>query len=212
MRHAPSSPASGLPRRRRVAAAALGALALALATLAPRPAAAEELNGRLAVGLEQTLGGATGLAFRYFFTEAVGLTSTLGVDLTLLNDGSGDVATGLNGSLGLAFHFARSLHAHLGIGLRANLGWKSQAAAALAHADATGGVLQISLEIPLFLEFFLSEHFSVGAATGLLLSFVPDDGAVLAPAGAGGTTTPGTTGIGIGAGSVTATLSALYYF
>ncbi|MCA9518076.1 MAG: hypothetical protein KC635_24225 [Myxococcales bacterium] len=210
MRRAPSPHP---PRRHRVGATFVAAVAAAAVLVAsPGPAAAEELNGRLAVGLEQTLGGSSGLALRYFFTEAVGLTTTLGVDLTLLGDGSGDIATGLNGSLGLAVHFARSLHAHLGIGLRANLGWKSETAAKLADENATSGILQFSLEVPLFLEFFLSEHFSVGAATGLLLSFVPDDGSVLAPAGAGGTTKAGATGIGIGAGAVTATLSVLYYF
>lgn len=191
------------------------ALAPLLVVHAPvSSASAKDLNGRLGVGLEETLGGATGLAVRYFFSEGVGITSTLGVDITLVDgeDGESDVATGFVGSVGIAVHFARSLHAHLGFGVRATFGYRSLAAAQLIDPTVTSTDLHVALELPLILEFFLSDHFSVGASTGFILNFVPDSGGTLATSGAGGTKAPGAIGIGIGAGSIGATLSVLYYF
>ncbi|TNF30048.1 MAG: hypothetical protein EP329_14420 [Deltaproteobacteria bacterium] len=186
---------------------------LALSTSAP-DAAAKDLSGRLGIGLEETLGGATGFALRYFFSEGVGVTSTLGVDITLVDgeDGQSQVATGFVGSFGVAVHFARSLHAHLGFGVRATFGYRSLEAAQLIDPAVTATDLQVALELPLILEFFLSDHFSVGASTGFILNFVPDSGSTLATSGAGGTRTPGAIGIGIGAGSIGASLAILYYF
>jgi len=199
------------PCRRWCAVAALLAASL---LAAPSPAAAKDLDGRLAVGVEQTLAGASGIAFRYFLSESVGLTSTVGLDVTVVDreDSSSAFATALTSSLGVAFHFARSLHAHLGVGLRANVAWRTAESARLLDPAASGGTVQFALEVPLFLEFFLSDHFSVGVATGLLLNFVPERGAILTPAGPGGTTTPGSIGFGLGAGSVSGTLTVLYYF
>ena len=190
------------------------ALALLVATAFAPAAHAKDLNGRLAVGLEETLGGATGLAVRYFFSEGIGISSTLGVDVTLVegSDGKSKVATGFLGSFGLAFHFARSLHAHLGVGVRATIGYRSLASARLVDPTATTTDLQVALEFPLLLEFFLSDHFSIGVSTGFILNFVPKSGSTLPTSGAGGTRAPGAIGIGIGAGSVGGTLAVLYYF
>lgn len=190
-------------------------LAALLAVAASAPDAdAKDLSGRLGVGLEETIGGASGFAVRYFFSEGVGVTSTLGVDITLVDggDGQSQVATGFLGSFGIAVHFARSLHAHLGFGVRATFGYRSLQAAQLIDPSATSTDIQIALELPLLLEFFLSDHFSVGASTGFILNFVPKSGSTLPTSGSGGTRTPGAIGIGVGAGSIGATLAILYYF
>jgi len=71
---------------------------------------------------------------------------------------------------------------------------------------------QIALEIPLLLEFFLSDHFSVGVSTGILVNFAPSGGQSLDGEGAGTDVPDGAVGIGIGAGSVSATLAVIYYF
>ena len=203
-----------MPQRPRRLFPLAAAVALAAFAALGASAHAKDLNGRLGVGLEETIGGATGFAVRYFVSEGVGLTSTLGVDITLVDgeDGQSKVATGFVGSFGIAVHFARSLHAHLGFGVRATFGYRSLEAAQLIDPSATSTDLQVALELPLLLEFFLSDHFSVGASTGFILNFVPKSGSSLPTSGAGGTRTPGAIGIGVGAGSIGATLAVLYYF
>lgn len=198
-----------MPRTPRTLCALLVA-ASAAAALASPPCGAKDLQGRLAVGVEQTLAGTSGVAVRYFLTEGLGLTSTVGLDLAFVDDVDA-VATGFTGSVGLLAHFARSLHAHLAFGARATVGWRNLASRQLADPDATASDLQLALEFPLALEFFLSDHFSVSAATGVLITFVPDSGATLPTSGHGGTRSPGAVGVGVGAGSVS-TLAVLYYF
>ncbi|MFT7581593.1 MAG: hypothetical protein ACI9MR_003271 [Myxococcota bacterium] len=179
----------------------LGLLLLLVVALAPSEGHAKDLAGRLGIGIEQGLSGVSGLAIRYFPSEAIAVSATAGLDLTFdSTEGTDDLAVGWQGSMGVAFHVARSLHAHLGLAPRLTL------------ARNPGRSVQVNIELPLFLEFFLSDHFSVGAATGILINIVPDDGPSLSSPGTGGTQTNGAVGIGFGAGSVTSTLAVLYYF
>lgn len=173
-------------------------------------AEAKDLGGRLGIGIEQSIGGVTGLSFRYFFSEDLGIATTIGTDLAFLS--GGDLASTFVGSVGLEWHVARTQHAHLGLGARVSVGWQSLTSAQLIDPTAEDADVQVALEIPLHLIFFLSDHFSVGVSTGILINFVPSSGETLRPDGAGGTTEGGAVGVGIGAGSVSGTLSVLYYF
>jgi len=201
--------------RSRPAPAALTALvALVLASAVAAPdARARDMDGRFGIGLEQSLGGASGLAIRYFTSESLCLQATLGVDIAVVDRGdSNDVSAGVVGSAGVAFQLARGQHAHFSAGLRLALGYRSLDALRLLDPEATSSDVHVAIEIPLGLEVWLADNFSVGVATGVLVSFVPDGGAQLDGDGAGTSAPAGSIGIGLGAGSVTATLSALYYF
>jgi len=190
----------------------LAALASVIAVTAP--AHAKNMDGRFGVGLEQTLGGVTGLAVRYFATEALCINGTIGIDITAIDKGNRtDVEAGALGSLGLAFHFARGLHAHFSGGLRLTLAYRSlDAFQAIVDPTATDSNLQFAIEIPLGIEIWLADNVSFGAATGVLINFVPSSGAQLDGTGAGTDAPAGSVGIGIGAGSILATLSLIYYF
>jgi len=194
--------------------APLGALvALAALTATAAPARAKNMDGRFGLGLEQSLGGATGIAVRYFASEVLCIGATLGVDVAIVDQGSStDVSAGVEASAGVAFHLARGQHAHFSVGLRTTIGYRSLDALRLIDPEATAGDVQIAIELPLALEVWLADNLSVGAATGILVNFVPSGGAQLDGDGAGTNVPPGSIGIGIGAGSVTATLSVLYYF
>ena len=172
-------------------------------------AAAREMDGRFGIGLEQSLGGASGLAIRYFTSESLALQATLGVDIVVLD---GEVSAGVVGSAGVALQLARSQHAHLSIGLRGTLGYRSLDAFRIIDPTATDSDLHVAIELPLGLEVWLADNFSFGAATGFLINIVPGGGAQLHGDGPGTSAPPGAIGIGIGAGSVTATLAILYYF
>jgi hypothetical protein len=169
----------------------------------------KEMDGRFGIGLEQSLAGASGLAFRYFTSDSLVLQATLGVDIAIVE---GEVSAGVAGSAGIAFQLARSQHAHLSVGLRGTLGYRSLDAFRIIDPTATDSDLHFALELPLGLEVWLADNFSVGAATGILVNVVPGGGAQLHGEGHGTTAPPGSVGIGIGAGSVTATLTVLYYF
>lgn len=170
---------------------------------------AKDMDGRFGIGIEQSLAGATGLAIRYFTSDVLALQATLGVDVVIVE---GDVSAGVVGSAGAAFQLARSQHAHLWVGLRGTLAYRSLDAFQIIDPTATDSDLHFALEIPLGLEVWLADNFSAGVATGILVNVVPGGGAQLHGDGAGTSAPPGSVGIGIGAGSVSATLSVLYYF
>ncbi len=173
------------------------------------PASAREMQGRFGIGLEQSLGGASGLGIRYFASPGFTVAATLGLDLAVVD---GDVSAGVAASLGGAFQLARSEHAHLSIGARLALGYRGLESFRVIDPTATESNAHFALEFPLGLEVWLSDHLSIGAATGILVNLIPDGGAQLRGDGPGTTAPPGSVGIGIGAGSLSGTLSMLYYF
>lgn len=185
----------------------------AIVTAAAPDAHAKDMDGRFGIGLEQSLGGVSGLGIRYFFSNALCLDMLAGIDLAFVpKDGKTEVSAGFQGSAGIAFHFARSLHANLSIGLRLALAYRELDALKLLNPTATDAVVDVAVEIPLALEVWLADSFSLGASTGILLDFVPKSGAQFRGAGAGSSAPAGSTGLGFGAGSVIATLSLMYYF
>jgi len=179
------------------------------ASLVASSAHAREMDGRFGIGLEQSLGGANGLALRYFTSESLALQATLGVDMTIV---SGDISAGVRASAGLAFQLARSEHAHLSVGARLTVGYRSLGALQIIDPTATTSDVHLAIELPIGLEVWLADNLSIGAATGILINIVPDGGSQLAGTGAGSDAPPGSVGIGIGAGSVTGTLFIFYYF
>ncbi len=191
----------------RVGPAGLAIMVLA-AALAPT-AHAREMDGRFGIGIEQSLGGASGLAIRYFTGESLAIQATLGVDMTIV---SGDISAGVAASAGLAFQLARSEHAHLSVGARLTVGYRSLDAFQIIDPTATESDVHVAIELPIGLEVWLADNFSVGAATGILINIVPEGGSQLDSTGVGSDAPPGSVGIGIGAGSVTGTLFILYYF
>jgi hypothetical protein len=199
------------PAHRLIPSLLAGALCLSSTSSAARPMA-----GRLGVGLEQTLAGAAGLGLRYFTEDTLAIAVTLGLDLAVADSPEDpartDVAVGLSTSLGALWQVARSDHAHLALGARLALGYRTLDARLLVDPEATASELDLALELPLSLEVWLSDHFSLTCATGVLIHLVPDSGAQLDGGGAGSHAPPGGVGVGFGAGSITATLGAFYYF
>ena len=180
---------------------------------------AKDLNGRFGIGVEQSLGGVTGVTLRYFPTRSLGVLFTGGMGLSVteedLDNGESKhaLSVGVAASLGIVYNFARSLHANLGIGARVSAGLGAISAAELTQDTDKELALEWALEVPLTAEFFLSDNFSLSVATGLLLRFVPQAGAALSPSGFGGGGSASKAAIvGVGAGSVLGTLGIVYYF
>ena len=191
-------------------------LSLALLLLSTQ-VSAKNLQGRLGLGLEQSVSGISGLTVRYWSWDRLGLHATLGGGLAAgLGENADEVGTDIGFSAGLIYNVARALHANLGFGVRAAIGMKNEAmrnaSVPAGGTPLSGDELQFNIELPLIIEYFLSESFSVSVSSGFLLAFIPADGALLTPKGNAGSTTPKTIGVAIGAGSITGSLGAVFYF
>jgi len=193
--------------------------------LVPLSASAKDMNGKLGVGMTQTLGGVTGTSFRYWVTRSVGIETTLGVSL-VERDGVRSSTT-VNGALGVFYAFVQKRTANLSIGLRADLGFRTAPSAqgqsvkvddAVNSEDesltfeATESTLQINAEVPLMVEYFFSDSFSVNASFGFVVVIIPDEGKVLDISGLGNADNVGEIGIGVGAGGLFGTAGFTYYF
>ena len=190
---------------------------LVVSLLVSQAAQAKDLPGRLGLGLEQSLSGVSGLTVRYWAGERLGVHATLGGGLAAgLGENQDEVGSSIGLSAGLIYNVARSLHANLGFGVKAAMGLRNEAMrnAGTAPGDEarTGDDFQFNVELPIVIEYFMSESFSVSVSSGFLIAFIPEDGAVLTPKGHGGGSIPKTIGVGIGAGSITGSLGAVFYF
>jgi hypothetical protein len=159
-------------------------LAAVLATAVPSPAAARDMNGKFGLGYEQTLGGVSGIHLKYHVRDFV-IQGIVGFDLFKPKDL--DPRTSVKGSVGLTYNFARFEIANLGVGIRADVGWRNGNAVtadARKACTAEGGTScdtlsrgsrwQVNLEIPLVAELFFTDHFAVSLQAGVLFTFVTE--------------------------------------
>jgi hypothetical protein len=162
----------------------LGVVGILLSCLLVGTAAdARDMNGKFGIGYSQTLGGVSGIQLKYYVQDFV-IEGTFGFDL--FKPSSLDVRTGVKGSVGVVYNFARFEIANLGVGVRADIGWRNGASvgASLAKAcvDAGGvaadcqknnpgsSVWQFNVEIPLIAELYFTDHFAVNLSTGVLFT------------------------------------------
>jgi len=194
------------------------AVPLLVASLLLSPHAdAKNLQGRLGLGLEQSISGISGLTVRYWSGEKLGLHATVGGGLAAgLGEEADEVGTSIGVSAGVIYNVARALHTNLGFGIRAAIGMRDEALRNALDTSGdttrTGDDIQFNIEVPLVIEYFLSESFSVSVSSGFLIAFIPAEGAVLNHKGNAGSTIPKTIGVAIGAGSITGSLGAVFYF
>lgn len=151
-----------------------GALALLLVLSFAAPvASAKDLPGKFGLGYVSTLGGVGGLDIQYYVSRFIGLEAVLGLDYISASDRS---PLSFKFALGGRFNFARAKDANLGVAIRANIGIANSA---YFGPNAKDGSVHFNLEIPLIAEYFLSSHFSIFTQVGLLIDFIPKNGAVL---------------------------------
>ena len=184
---------------------------LSLLVFASPDLSAKDLAGKFGLGYESTLGGVRGLDLLYYVNRHLAIEGVLSLDYVSAAEES-PMVFGM--TIGARYNFARAKDANLGLGVRANIGY--------GNADrtkvATGGaddesIVHFNFEIPIILEYFLSNHFSLSTKVGLLIDLIPEKGAVLHPTNAYNMTTGGdTTRIAFGAPGLMAALGATFYF
>ena len=180
------------------------------------PASAKDLKGRAGVGLEQTLGGASGVTLRYWPAQAFGISLTAGAKIASYDGvdeaGAAEVkyASIVTGAVGVMYNIARSLHANLGVGARVTLGFQTGETNDIVPEAGDG--TQFNFEIPIQLEFFMSDSFSVSVATGVVFALIPEDGPTLEVDGHDKVQRNDAVIIDLGAGSIAGSLGVVYYF
>lgn len=189
------------------------------------PVAARDMNGKFGVGYDQSLGGVSGLNLKYHVGN-VGIWGTLGFDL--FKPAESDPRTAVRFAVAVLYDFARFEIVNLGVGLRADVGWRNGEAVTADRRKAAGctagtacplvtkadSLWQVNLEIPLVAEIFFTDHFALHVATGLTFTILTTDDVAL-PQDTGrlstGTKEKGF-GFGIGNGSLFGSAGFTVYF
>jgi len=200
-------------------------LILCVLLMLPAGASAKDMNGKFGIGLSQTLGGVSGATFRYWATRSFGIEAIIGV--SLIDRGGLRSSTTLNSSLGVLYAFVQKRTANLSIGARLDFGFRTAPAAeaksvrvsdavdsqtASSTQEASDTTFQFNVEVPLIVEYFFSDSFSVTLAFGFVVVIVPDEGKVLETSGHGSASEPGELGFGAGTGGLFGSAGFTFYF
>jgi hypothetical protein len=198
----------------------LPAIALCLMLLLPASALGKNMDGKFGFGLQRTMLGAQGLCVQYWNGPKFAVGLLLGMGFTLDPDNTN--ATTLHGGVGAKYILVATKYANLTVGGRAVLGWSTAYAtqAAESQADAAAGedsaareIIQWGLELPLEVEYFFSDAFSLNVATGLTFTMIPDEGPLFPPADVPGARyEKGYKNIGVGVGSLFGQAGFSFYF
>ncbi len=215
------------------------------------PIAAKNMHGKFGVGFQRTLLGVQGFSFAYWMTPKLCFVTTagLGFDRTDINqvreviaaDGTAttDVvaseswSTSLLAAAGVKYVLYGTKYANLSLGIIADLGWANKLIYdADTVVDAEGNAqtvqstatnrIQWGVEVPMEVEFFFSDAFSINLAAGMFVTAVPSapanysgansTAAILAPTGLGQVDAPDEVGIAIGAGGLFGHAGMNFYF
>jgi hypothetical protein len=198
-------------------------MTLSLAVMAP-PAAAKDMNGKFGLGFTQTLGGVSAMSFRYWVTRDVALELDFG--LSFLDSSGVRTSTEFLGAFGVMYALVQHRTANLMIGLRGDIGFRSQpptsgsvnvssaantqSESAIAETDTS--LVQFNLEIPLIVEYFFSDSFSINLAVGIVLIFVPEGGTILDSTGLGVIDADTDFAVGVGTGGLLGSAGFTFYF
>ena len=205
-------------------------------------AQARNMNGKLGFGYQRTMLGVQGLSVGYWMTQKLAIQMTAGLGFERFNineDGSASEVwtTALLGAAGLKYVMYGTKFANLSVGALFDFGWTSKllyskqssttADDGTVSTQTSQGVdnnrMQWGVEIPLEIEFFFSDAFSINLATGLFFTISPkasseDASAVafrntiLEQSGLGAATEPDQIGIAIGAGGLFGHAGFKFYF
>ncbi|MFT5429385.1 MAG: hypothetical protein ACI9OJ_000055 [Myxococcota bacterium] len=182
------------------------------------------MNGKFGLGFTQTLGGVSAMSFRYWVTRDVALEIDFG--LSFLDSSGVRTSTEFLGAFGVMYALVQHRTANLMIGLRGDIGFRSQpptsgsvnvtsaansqSASAIAETDTS--LVQFNLEIPLIVEYFFSDSFSINLAVGVVLIFVPEGGTILDSTGLGVIDADTDFAVGVGTGGLLGSAGFTFYF
>jgi hypothetical protein len=190
---------------------------LSLLMFATPDLSAKDLAGKFGLGYESTLGGVSGLDLLYYINRHLALEGVLSMDYVSADPDS-PMIFGM--TLGGRYNFARAKDANLGLGVRVNIGYGNSDRSKILYGKTEDeSIVHFNIEVPIILEYFLSNHFSISTKVGLLIDVIPEKGPVLTPGGVyqetllkEDTGSGDTTRISFGAPGLIGALGATFYF
>jgi hypothetical protein len=132
------------------------------ALLAVSSGFAKDMTGRFGVGADQTLGGVGGLSLQYQASRLFGIQLIMGMSFTAPAADGAEEVTHFDGAVLGFLHLADFDMASLHVGAGANIGTRSE----------FDNQLNFKAEIPLRVEFFLSNHLSLHTDVGVVFDFI----------------------------------------
>jgi hypothetical protein len=204
-----------------------------LTLLGASPANAKNLHGKAALGIQRTLLEAQGITFAYWATPKVCVSFVLGAGFVngeveakrdldedgVLEDYMKQLSsTSLLGAFGVKYVIYGTKFANLTVGFRADMGWASSLGD-LQEDDTwkdRNDVTQFGFEIPLEVEYFLSDAVSINLATGATFTWIPDGLpeklSLLGSTGIGQGVRAKDRAVSIGGGSIFSHIGVRFYF
>jgi len=183
-------------------------------------ASAKNMHGKFGTGYQRTLLGAQGLSFTYWGSPQLALCFQLGAGFVL--DANNDNTTTILAAGGVKYVFFGTKFANLSLGAKLDLGWATKLTVPHVGTDGAPGTRDISnvtqwgVEVPLEVEYFLSDAFSFNLATGVTFTAYPNDvdrsNAFLATEGLGSPGEGEFKGVGIGGGALFGHAGFTLYF
>jgi len=182
---------------------------------------AKDMRGKMGIGAISALSGAEGLSLRYWASRDFGVEILTG--LSVLDREEGKTRVAFAGGIQGLYVLREIGRANLNVGLRVTLGYLNEVNAeitpggsnenAQAEQSEESAILHVATEIPLTLEYHFADAFSIQMSTGLLISFIPERGAVLegGPLLWGGSPESGVA-FAIGSGGLFGNAGFTYYF
>ena len=165
----------------RLSSAMLSLSLLVLISL-PQVVEAKDMRGKLGVGAIRSLSGAEGMSLRYWATREFGVELLTGI--SVLDRDAGDTRVGLAGGIQALYVLREIGRANLNVGLRLTVGYLNELKVQNTNdedeiVEEEEATVHFATELPLTLEYHFADAFSVQLSTGIVVSFIPDDGPVL---------------------------------
>ncbi len=225
-----------------------GIALLAAALFVSSPLSAKNMHGKFGVGYQRSLLGVNGFSIGYWMTPKVAFLTTLGAGFArqplnrLVEEADGQTVerteetwnTHVLAGAGLKYVLYGTKFANFSVGALFALGYANKLVydVSTAYTDVTGDEqwttiqktesnrLQWGVEMPLEVEFFFADAFSINLATGMFLTLVPEapadyqggEAAILKPTGLGAVSGADEVGVAIGAGGLFGHAGFTFYF
>lgn len=220
----------------------LATAVFALTALSAFPASPKNMHGKFGFGLQRTLLGVEGINLNYWASPKLAVSFVLGTGFVLNADN--DNTSTVHGSGGFKYVVYGTKFANLTVGVKADVAWASKMEALVEDSNTSAGdaapaddepaggagdetedsyvnasnVTQWGVELPLEVEFFMSDSFSFNLAVGATFTMVPErpgdfpeNLVLLKSSGLGGVERENHKGIDVG-GALFGHMGFLFYF
>ena len=192
------------------------AAVFALAAFSASTASPKNMHGKFGFGLQRTLLGVEGINLNYWASPKLAIGFVLGTGFVL--DAENNNTSTVHGSGGLKYVVYATKFANLTVGVKADVAWASKVEDAEDSELNASNVTQWGAELPLEVEFFMSDSFSFNLAAGATFTMVPEKPAkftenlvLLKSSGLGGVERENYKGIDVG-GALFGHMGFLFYF